>query len=319
MVMATVKKILLVIAAFLLGTLILDRVLNLVLESFYEQCLVGQTGGKINYYLKKVKQPDVLIMGDSRAYYMLNPDSFKIKTGFNISHAGMDQCFQNGLLSILIRQKKMPAHVLLHIEPDFFMTSSQDKIISKGIQQLKFYYGTDPVVTEFLNELGPFESLKYQFKSYRFNGRVINTALNYFSTKVNPEATGNGFIPRPVTKLDSLHTEFTARNYPDGPMYFNASATRYLLQFIRIAKENNIQVECFTSPVYYKRNIDFYKPACEYLDSLFSANQIKYIDYGRTYPSDARIRDPQFWEDSEHLNGAGAAIFSRQVASDFGY
>ncbi|MBK9540679.1 MAG: hypothetical protein IPO49_00010 [Bacteroidetes bacterium] len=81
-------------------------------------------------------------------------------------------------------------------------------------------------------------------KSYRFNGRVINTALNYFSTKVNPEATGNGFIPRPVTKLDSLHTEFTARNYPDGPMYFNASATRYLLQFIRIAKENNIQVEC---------------------------------------------------------------------------
>lgn len=317
--MGKVRKILFVIAAFTVGLLIVDRVVNSVFDYFYNKCLVGQTGGKINYYLEKKQLPDLLIMGNSRAFYMLNPDSFKVKKGFNISHAGMDQGFQNGLFSILIGKNKMPSQVLLHVEPDFLLTTTDEKVVSKGVQQLKYYYGIDPVVTEYLNELGPFEFLKYQLKSYRFNGRVINIALNFMSTRVNPEATGNGFIPRPVTNLDSLHTEYTYKNRVPGNVSLNRTATRYIIRFLEMAKQNNIHVDCFTSPMYYKRNLDYYKPARDFLDSLFQANSVKYIDYERIPPQDPRIRDPHFWEDSEHLNGNGAAIFSRQVAEDFRY
>ena len=98
---------------FVAAVFITDRGLAFLFKKIYDYSLVGQTGGKINYYLRKVKTPDVLIMGDSRAYYLVNPDSFKNVSAFNISHAGMDQCFQNGLLSVLIHKKKVPHVVLL--------------------------------------------------------------------------------------------------------------------------------------------------------------------------------------------------------------
>lgn len=303
---------------FVAALFVADRGIAFVMNKIYDLSMIGQTGGKINYYLKKKQLPDVLIMGDSRAFYLVNPDSFKTVTAFNIAHAGMDQCFQNGLFSVLLHKKKLPKKILLHIEPNFYLTNSDGKkFVSTDIQQLKYYYGEDELVTKYINELGTFEWMKYLFHSYKYNGRLVNTLINSYATRKTPKATGNGYESNGVTKLDSLHTEYSAEHSKLKKYPLNRSTTRYIEEFLKMATANSIEVSCFTSPTYYKMAISNYAPAQQYLDSLFAANKIKYIDYERHNPADTRYRDAHYWKDADHLNGNGAKFFSAQIEKDF--
>ena len=82
------KKLLLFLLGLGVGLIIIDRGLSTVLDQIYRGCLYGNTGGKINYFLAKEPASDLLIMGSSRSYRQIDPDSFSVNT-FNLSHNGM--------------------------------------------------------------------------------------------------------------------------------------------------------------------------------------------------------------------------------------
>ena len=309
------KKILTWLLIIILSVFMLDRTASFILDKLYSKTLIGQSGGKINYYLNKSAIPDVVIMGDSRAYYEVNPDSFRC-TCFNLAHAGMDDCFQLGLIDLLIQQHKTPKIILLHVEPYFLVYKDSLPFYSQDILTLKYFYGINDTITNLVNHISRFEKWKYALKSYRYNGRIISLIKNYKTTISTPNYATNGFDFVPASKSDSMTTEMSANKQLEGAVYFNRSKTRYLESIIKLAKQNGIRLVFFTSPYFYKLNMDYIKPGRIFLDSIASANKISYLDYS-DIKMNKEFQNPSYWTDAEHLNENGAGLFSKIVATDF--
>lgn len=277
----------------------------------YGKIRTGQTGGKINYYLNN-SSSDLLIMGSSRAFYQAIPDSFDVPT-FNLAHAGVDDAFQLGLLHVLIQDHKRPKYILLEIDPDFYLDTNED-FYSKKIQRLKYYYGKNDFVTKNIDHISEFERVKYSFSLYRYNGNVINLFKNFIQTKYSPYS-GNGYEEILTEPRDSITMLATPDSMLVMGKVINRRKTRYLTGFIELCKKCNIRVFCFTSPYFFSNTSVLNEPR-KYLDSLFLANCIPYVDYSREQIEQLQ-EHPLFWKERYHLNNLGAQIESHYLSGWF--
>ncbi len=287
---------------------IVDRGLSYILDILYSKTKTGQTGGKINYYLSLDTLPEMVIMGNSRALYQVIPDSFKVST-YNLSHAGMHQIFQTGLLGILNNQKKMPSCILLHLEPEEFT----GKQFNRDIQNLKYYYSKDMVITKKINELSRFEKYKFYFDSYRYNGRVIPLLKNYLQSQ-QADIASNGYaviIPNPKDSINTLYSVTIHDSRPEEK--FNFEQWSYLENFLDICEQHGTTVICFTSPVY--TNIQSNPITGKIISKLLSKRNIAYINYLQ-HPITKLAQHPSLWKDSYHLNHLGACVESETLAKD---
>jgi hypothetical protein len=288
--------------ALLCLVFILDRGLGYIFNKFYIHNKVRSTGGKINYYLS-LPPPDLLVMGSSRSLAII-PDSFKVSC-FNLGHEGMDDVFQTGLLDIIIRSNKIPKTILLHVDPEIYYAKDTDTY-SRGIENLKYYYGKDSLVTVYINEISFHERFFFLFHLYRYNGRAFNLIKNAIT---NPEyiERNKGYEPINPTPDDSINTITMARIMPDdGP--FKLSRLKYLFRFIDLCKSNHIQLILFTSPQYANR----FKDASEF-DSIINYKGIPYINYLKL-GLPVIENNPKMWRDPVHLNSTGAAYESSDLA-----
>ncbi len=302
------KKFILFSVLTLSCCLLVDRGLSFILDILYSKTKTGQTGGKINYYLSLDSLPEMVIMGNSRALYQVIPDSFKVST-YNLSHAGMHQIFQTGLLSVLNNQKKMPSSILLHLEPEEFT----GKQFNRDIQNLKYYYAKDEIVTRKINELSTFEKYKFYFDSYRYNGRVIPLLKNYIQS-IHSEIVSNGYAAIFPSPRDSINTLYSVKNQDSRPEEkFNFEQWCYLEIFLDLCEQNGTTIICFTSPVY--TSIQSYPITSEIIGKLLRNRNIAYINYLQ-HPILKLAQHPSLWKDSYHLNHAGACIESETLAND---
>jgi hypothetical protein len=286
--------------------ILVDKGAVLILDHFYSKMKTGQTGGKINYYLSLKDSIDLLVMGNSRALYQIIPDSFNMPA-FNLSHAGMSQSFQTGLLSVLEENKKLPEIIALHIEPQEFtgVTHNLD------IQNLKYYYGKDSIVTAYISQLSHFEKLKFTFGLYRYNGRLITLSKNYLQTLLYG-ASGNGYEAITHSERDSVNTLYSSKKQLDHlEEKFNYDQLGYLMTFINICKRNDVTLICFTSPHF--RGEHQYARSSHTLDSLLQRNSIAYVNYTEHAIAPLDL-NASLWKDAHHLNHSGATIESGLLA-----
>jgi len=288
--------------ALLCLVFILDRGLGYIFNKLYIHNKVGSTGGKINYYLS-LPPPDLLVMGSSRSLAII-PDSFKVSC-FNLGHEGMDDVFQTGLLDIMIQSKKNPKAILLHVDPEIYYTRDTDTY-SRGIENLKYYYGKDSLVTAYINEISFHERFFFLFHLYRYNGRAFNLIKNAITNPVSIERN-KGYEPINSSPDDSINTITMARRtLNDGP--FKLSRLKYLFRFIDLCKSNHIQLILFTSPQYathFRESIAF--------DSIVHTKGIPYMNYLQS-GLPVIENSPKMWRDPVHLNSTGAAYESGDLA-----
>ncbi len=269
--------------------------------------LAGQSGGKINYFLKKTNITNIIIMGNSRAYNQIIPDSLG-NDCYNLAHAGMKQTFQTGLLSILESNKKIPNTILLHVEPSEFLIGKEDK----SIQKLKYYYGTDSIVTKYINEISFYERFKFIFSSYRFNGQFLNIVKSLVKPDSSDETVkhkGWRFISS--TSRDSINVFYSIKTYQKQLLYpFDDKLLEHLFQFIKICKKRNTNLICFTSPQFItsKEEIEI----ANNFQKILEKYNIKYFNY-LDHPIPELIEKPMFWKDAMHLNQKGASIESSDI------
>jgi hypothetical protein len=302
------RKFSIFISISLLILFALDRGFGYLFDYFYSETKTGQTGGKINYYLSLPKNPDCVVMGNSRALYQIIPDSFAIPT-YNLCHAGMHQVFQTGLLTQMEREGKMPKLILLHLEPEEFIGEQ----FNRDIQNLKFYHGRNGWVTRELNALSNYEQVKFFFASYRYNGRVISLLKNYLQTK-RTDYTSNGYVAIEPSETDSITTMYSLQQtLPVTNEKLNQDQWEYLNEFLRVCERNGTQVICFTSPIYaYKQNES---DGTSELESRLKNRKISYINYlEKNIP--ALQQKASLWKDRHHLNHGGALIESKMLAHD---
>lgn len=303
------KRFALFLLLFTAVLVVADRLLARACDALYARTLTGQTGGKINHYLQLEPRPSLVIMGNSRAYYQVIPDSFAVPT-YNLCHAGMSQVFQTGLLDVVEQHDRVPAAILLHLDP-FDYTNPADQVTD--IQNLKHYYGANPTVTRYVGEISAYEPYKYWLDAYRYNGRLINLVKNYAQTRRTPVGQlGNGYERIAPGFRDSLNTLYSARkDTNDVRLRFHYDRLRHLNAFLDICRRHHVRVLGFTSPLYAP--MPYARRACQTLDSVLRTHHIPYIDYVNN-PLPELQAHPTYWKDNRHLNELGARLQSSDLA-----
>lgn len=290
----------------LIGTI--DWALGSLFDSLYARVLLGQTGGKINYYLRQ-KDFSAVVMGNSRALYQINPDSLGSNC-FNLSHAGMSQIFQTGLVHVLEKQKKMPRIILLHLEPEEFTFSDH----GDDIQNLKYYYGKDSLVTAYLRNVSPYEQYKFLFHLYRYNGRAASILKNFWYSRHSLPGN-NGFETIAATPRDSINTFYSAEKIePFKTTELNTTQVRYLEEFIKTCAKSNTKLICFTSPLFTTpRGMN---EVSTKLAAILSRHGVPYLTADELNVAEYPHRE-WLWKDAHHLNDHGSAIESKLLADWF--
>ena len=290
------------LAAILLGT---DFVITKLFDKLYERVMTGQTGGEINQYLSFPTHPKVLIMGNSRARYQVDPDSFAAST-YSLCHAGMGQVFQTGLLQVIAKENKLPSTIILHV--DFEEYLAKDNL--EDIGNLRYYYRKIPSITACIDKISTFEKIKYLFQFYRYNGRVISTLKNFIQSR-NYVFKGNGYQSlAPIANDSSTFIQTLPLVNTPQPHFYHQNL-QHLESFISICKLNHVNLICFTSPYFSKRPSA--AVAAFTIDSLLRARHIPYLN-AVAYPLPVLEHHALFWQDPDHLNKLGAGYFSQQLA-----
>lgn len=315
-----VIKILKYLVVLFIVILLADRTLYYCIDKMAAETLSGESGGKINAYVNTAPTPTLLIMGPSNPAYQINPQYFSIPT-YNLGHANTEDAFQTALLSIIIQKNKIPKNILLHVDPyDYLGTDSSAPYISNSPLDLEFYYGKNALVTNYINELGITERIKFLLYLTRYNNRIISVIKNYSSRKAIPY----GYLSLPVSNMDSMvvttqykkaQQEFAL--HPDATQIIQGSKMRYLLTFVALCKQYNIHLMIFTLPKYKDvRNDDSVNDiATKNLIAFCNNNDLQYFDF-RKKSLTSLINTPSDWKDLLHLNEFGSVIESKFVSKE---
>jgi hypothetical protein len=309
------------LAILIVTIFIADRVIYFCIDKIQAKTLTGESGGKINAYLNLKKTVALLIMGPSSSTYQIDPTAFKVDT-YNIGHSNTEDAFQAGLLSIIIENNKKPKNIMLHILPDSYLSDdTTNTVINDGILKLKFFYNKNKLVTDYINELGVKERVKFSMHLSRYNNRVINTLKNYITTKRNGPVL-NGFEPLPVGERDSIVATI---NYNDSKLkntnnkakeIIHIAKMKYLKDFVNLCKANNIKLILFTLPNYMQVKNGFKDDlATQNINTFSKENNITYFDF-RKGSLGGLIKRAIYWKDGYHLNSMGAVIESNFVSSE---
>ena len=293
---------LLTLALLVYGT---DFVLTSVFDAMYQRTWLGQSGGEINQYLALKPAPLVLLMGNSRARYQVNPDSFAIAM-HSLCHAGMDQCFQTGLLQVLELEHKLPEVVLLHVD----LSEYAQKESLEDMGTLRYYYNKIPIVTEDINQISRYERVKYLFRFYRYNGRIVSQLKNFVQSR-NGVPVSNGYQPLEPFPFDTTTMTANRDTTPVSRHHFQYTNLGHLLKFVDICQRNHVKLLCFTSP--YFNPPSYSAVVAPVIDSVLQSHGIPYLNcLARALP--VLKHHAHAWHDNDHLNRIGAGYFSHQVA-----
>jgi hypothetical protein len=291
-------------ALFIGGLFIIDRGGAWVLDHMYSQIRTGQRGGLLNTYLEMPPR-SIVLMGDSRVVYNINPDSLHPQA-FSLAHDGTTQIFHTGLLGVLRDKQKLPKTILLHVDIDEFLRPSHPE----DIQLLKYYYWHVPEVTAYTNDWAWLSPLKFSFALYKHNGTLASLVKQYMRRKQAGPPT-QGYSPEEPTPQDSLRTLYGLAKLNDEPPYLNRGHLRYLRDFIAICKKEKVELICFTATYYQQpRHL---AATSALVDSLLRAESIPYINYAQQ-PIAELSGNVRYWHDATHLNVRGIPLHSQDLA-----
>ena len=310
------KKSITAILLFVIIVFVLDRLLYTVLDHFYSKTFVGQDGGDINKYLQDSNPPELVIMGSSTARFQVNPDSFPVKS-CNLAHSMTTDRFQLGLLLLMIKNKKIPKHILLSLWPrDYLVFGKHDQRI-EDVLYLKYYYNQSDFIKKEINSLSYFEPLKFAFSSYRFNGNVTNT-MKYYYLNRSQDAAKYYFKYQASNTNDSINLVNAQRihdaSYVRGKtLELSALQTGYLQQFIDTCAKYKINLMCFYMPMYDEDTL-LIKNGVDYMDKVIAMKKVPLFRFTKANAG-VLFTSPGFWVDGEHMNEKGGAIESKMLAA----
>lgn len=283
----------------------LDYGFSKVLDYMYQNNYLGQSGGEINYFIKKKKNTKVLFMGSSRVRH--NVDI--IKPGFyNLSHNGMHLSFQKGLINILKTQKALPKSTLfLNIEIEDFYKKNEVEI-EDDITYLKYFYNKNSYIKSEINKVEPTQKIKQLFFLYKFNGSSISLIKNYIQTLTYSSFNNNGYVAIPPTSMDSIRLETTIVPQSKFNIEWNSELFKTLKKLQNQLAKENVELVLFTAP--------FYKDISPY--EIFNYELKKYgINNYHSFENITTLNHPKLWTDNSHLNALGAELFSSYLVKYF--
>lgn len=262
----------------------------------------GGYAAKMHYICEQCDE-NIVMMGSSRMHHHYVPQVFEDTLNMSCFNAGIDGngiILSYGLLKMIL-ERYSPEMIVY----DFSGFDIYKDDNTKYLDYMKPYYWDESAsVSNIFYDVKPIEKYKMRSNMYRYNSKLFQLLGDKYHPK-NSWVKGGYFPiyntmdiePKPPTEED-LNREVDSLKY------------NYLVKFIELAQDKNVQLFFVASPTYYgnlketdnepmrelsaKMNLVFYD---HYYDSLLSSSK-------------------EYWSNGVHLNNEGAIAFSKTIASE---
>ena len=264
-----------------------------------------------NKYIKNAyNDAEVLIMGNSHAFYGLNPDFFSIKS-FNLSNISQTVFYDKLLFDKHVDSFKKLDYLILPIEYTTF-THRDDHADLKW--RSYFYEAQMGVDTQFISR---FNIKRYSLALVPRFRLTVNSISKYLSDGIIADCSTNGFGK--YHGVNEVYNSATAgiaklKSHEDGSLNFNRNR-KIVKDIIQKCKEKQIKVIIINMPVtsYYADNVSTVKrkKIINECKQLCVPEKVFYLNLFQ----DGRFNNNDFY-DVDHLNVEGAKKCSK-IVSDF--
>ncbi len=270
----------------------------------------------INTIFNTPVNADVLVCGSSRAAVHISPrilDSVLGSNSYNIGLSGWGFHMQHTMFKVYMRHNKKPAYVVQVIdamllmdredfyEYEIFLPYATDTLISRATKHYK----------------GSFTLMEMYFPLFKYNNHIPlawKGLRMYMGIGADDKAkTYKGYYAND-TRWDGSFERFRKANPGKFTFKQDTSVVKEFKEFLTYCKENGIQVVMVYTPAYYEqqlmtKNMDEVKALYQHYAAQY---KIPLLDY----TSDSLCYDKKYFYNSQHLNKAGAEIFSYKLAVD---
>ncbi len=298
--------------------LVLGAVLALVLQQVLLQGLKHYGEGNIgimNRVMRGHIDADILISGSSRAMFHYDPRIIEVETklkSFNIGRNGTKLHEQLELLQLYLRRNKPPAYLIQNLDMSSF--EKNDDV-------------TDPKqYIPWLNHeeiYGPLYQRKPYYFLYRWcpllamvrTGGTQAAVLGLLKPSTSQTDEFKGYAPQ-YFMWNKDFERFKAQN-PAGVRWTpDPQKIQTLADLLEICRKNGIKVILVHSPEYLETQ-GFFQNRNETLQAFrktASRFQVPFWDYS----DNPMCGNRAYFYNSQHLNHAGASVFSKSIAQRLG-
>ena len=294
------KKFLIKIAIFFAIVAIVDVSFGMAFH-YLQAHAGGRTGAE--YYVCEKATEDVIIMGSSRASHHYVPEIISEKLGMSCFNAGQDG---NGIILQygrwkMLKQHNIPKLIIYDISPSFDFGISDNMTY---VDRLK-PFSKKNAINEYISTLFPMERVKMQSQLYCYNYKFIEMLSDCLRSSNYRELSGyiplNGHIRKEIVERKNMKR--------GSKIEIDEIKCYYLEQLIKEAQEVGTKTVLVMSPSWKGGN--YTSKAFSVIKVISDKYSIPLYDY-----IDSEICDnPDYFEDSSHLNDLGAKFFSSDLAT----
>lgn len=291
------KKFVLKLSVLIVLLAIIDGALGIVFK-LYDFTKGGEIS-KVHSIMTK-EEPDMVILGSSRACHHFDPQIFTDSTKMNVYNAGIDGMgatvaygFLNGF-----KQRKNPQIILFELTPDFDIFEGFP--VSLDI----FYpYIDNKKIEKTIVDFDNSEKWKLKSNAYRLNSVIFRLIPSILLSR---EIHKDGYIPL-SGKLQNINEKKRIGN--KSIRNIDPLKKEYFYKFLDEAKQNGTYVFASISPAYGNINHQTY------------AEEIRIVeDYGipvfNHLTDTIFIKNSSYFQDKVHLNKDGATLYSKVIANE---
>jgi hypothetical protein len=285
------------------------------LERIYDFGLRQNQNIKIANVSCSPKNARLLIHGPCEPLWMLSPQLLDPVTGipsYNLALSHSDFADNYLHFYLYLQHNSAPQYLLLYVTPE-----SLDKRFNTFNTYRFAPYLHDPVVAEVVKENDPayykwikIPFMKYAYYNNRFNFEVIQ-GYKHFITKRKTAYYDDGFEP-PTKRAWGNHAGKFAVLYKENTIFKPDSLReKYLLKTIRLAKQRNILVYLYESPVLHEALA--FQPNRErmlgLIDSIAKNEKVPFIKFDLEM-----AKDRKYFISTLSFNMQGIRLFNDTLA-----
>ena len=249
--------------------------------------------------IMKEEEPDILILGSSRAVHHYVPSILSDSLGQSVYNAGVDAQGTSFAypLYIAVAQRKTPRIVVCDLLPDFDLYEGHEP----SLDFLYPYLGSDDLENVFI-DFDSTQAFKLRSNAYKMNSTLFNLI---YCNMVGQGEVFDGYVPL-YARLDTTNL---ACSYEKKPQRISSKKEKWFRTLIEECDANGSKIVFFISPVY--GGYDRY----DFSDELSIIREYEKPVFDHL--NDTRlINDPSLFQDITHMNDAGAKKYSSIVASE---
>jgi hypothetical protein len=300
-----------VIALFLLGALVYDRVLGAALHSFFPRSGSGQIVGFGHYALENPDY-DLMIFGSSRAQHQIDPSVLESELGLRSLNAGVDGqgiAYARAMEVLLLARGTAAKVFVLNMDVTDMVSSDLSPVVT-----LAPFWGESDRVDEMLRRSTSHANLKFLSSSYRFNSRALPLLANL--TFRSGRASTDGFSPIHRVMAESENVSIGGDWFLKGADEMDPFKMSLYRNFLRAARDSGVQVMVVVGPRYWPDEFE-QDPRLGPVARLSSVARSEGAEFFLVDGfENEKFSSRDWYADSAHLNAKGARMYSELLAHE---